>query len=407
MRIDVDRHPFLKKLLFALLYAAEGAPIGFIWWALPAEMRFEKLSIEQITELAAVLVIPWTFKFLWAPMIDWLQSKMGGYKTWIFLAQILMGLTLIPTANLNLKDHYDLIFMFLIIHSFAAATQDVAIDGWAINISSHAERGRLVGWMQLGNFSGRWLFGAGLLFVSQYIPRPLVVYSLVAWIWVIAIILPLVKAKHIHEDNVTESEPGEEVSILRQLKNAIQDKRTWLGLWVALIAGACYKGVDAVISPLLVDLGFDKGEIALFLTLIVPAMVMGSLGGGWLADKFGHRKIFIQSMIALFILSVLLSLGLWKFDSPIFAYVVLIIMHFGMGSFLASSYALYMDITNPKIASTQFSAFMGMTNGCESWTAIAAGRLTAAFSYPFAIVVMSAGSLIAIPSILLLTKKKA
>jgi hypothetical protein len=39
-----------------------------------------------------------------------------------------------------------------------------------------------------------------------------------------------------------------------------------------------------------------------------------------------------------------------------------------IGLFTAASYALFMDLTDPKLGGTQFSAFMAATNGCESWS---------------------------------------
>jgi len=44
--------------LFTLLYLSEGAPIGFIWWALPTLLRTAGVSVPKITELTAMLVLP-------------------------------------------------------------------------------------------------------------------------------------------------------------------------------------------------------------------------------------------------------------------------------------------------------------------------------------------------------------
>jgi MFS family permease len=62
-------------MLFAALYFSEGAPIGFIWWALPAQLRLQHVPIEQITLLTSTLVLPWTLKFLWAPLVDLLSGN--------------------------------------------------------------------------------------------------------------------------------------------------------------------------------------------------------------------------------------------------------------------------------------------------------------------------------------------
>jgi len=56
-------------------------------------------------------------------------------------------------------------------------------------------------------------------------------------------------------------------------------------------------------------------------------------------------------------------------------------MYFFVGAFTASSYALFMDLTDPALGATQFSAYMAATNGCESWAAWTGGRVTARLGY--------------------------
>ena len=68
-------------------------------------------------------------------------------------------------------------------------------------------------------------------------------------------------------------------------------------------------------------------------------------------------------------------------------------VYLGIGLFTACSYALFMDLTHPEIAATQFSAFMGATNGCEALSGLAIGRVIAATIYASVI------TLLCLPSI--------
>jgi hypothetical protein len=72
-------------------------------------------------------------------------------------------------------------------------------------------------------------------------------------------------------------------------------------------------------------------------------------------------------------------------------------MYLFIGLFTAASYALFMDLTDPEIGGTQFSAFMSATNACESWSALAGGRIAGASGYPAAFVVMCIASLGSLP----------
>ena len=61
---------------------------------------------------------------------------------------------------------------------------------------------------------------------------------------------------------------------------------------------------------------------------------------------------------------------------------------------ITGSYALFMDLTDPKLGSTQFSAFMAATNGCESWSGWAGGQVVARAGYGASFITMSGVSLL-------------
>lgn len=96
--MDFLATPQRRKFLFGLLYFSEGAPVGFIWLGLPTRLRTLDVPIEQITWLMAALILPWTLKFLWAPLVDLLRGRRRGFKHWILASQILMALSLLPLA---------------------------------------------------------------------------------------------------------------------------------------------------------------------------------------------------------------------------------------------------------------------------------------------------------------------
>jgi MFS transporter, PAT family, beta-lactamase induction signal transducer AmpG len=109
-------------------------------------------------------------------------------------------------------------------------------------------------------------------------------------------------------------------------------------------------------------------------------------------------------MVAMFLLMmagtiVALAVADTLVDSPpaVLLMALLALLYVTIGLFTAASYALLMDVTHPRLAATQFSAFMGATNLCESWSALAVGRLAGSFGYAPAFVVMALASLLALP----------
>jgi len=68
----------------------------------------------------------------------------------------------------------------------------------------------------------------------------------------------------------------------------------------------------------------------------------------------------------------------------------LVLVYLGIGWFTASSYALFMDLTDVRLGATQFSTFMAATNACEAWAVWVGGRGVANFGYGPALLGMAA-----------------
>jgi dipeptide/tripeptide permease len=75
---------------------------------------------------------------------------------------------------------------------------------------------------------------------------------------------------------------------------------------------------------------------------------------------------------------------------------LLMVLYGLIGLYLAASYALYMDLTDPALSATQFTGYMSLTNVCESWSARAGGLLIASLGYAGAFGCMALGSLAAL-----------
>jgi MFS transporter, PAT family, beta-lactamase induction signal transducer AmpG len=192
-----------RTAIFTLLYASEGAPIGFIWWALPTLLRTADVPVADITALTAVLVLPWVLKFLWAPAIDALRGPRWGYRAWIIAAQVTMAAALVPLVWIDPATDFGAWRALLLIHAVAAATQDIAIDALVIGSVAPQNRGRLNGAMQAGMLVGRSLFGGGVLLLGTVWGLPGIIAALIAWI-----IVPLSVVNFLPEPDVPAARGG-------------------------------------------------------------------------------------------------------------------------------------------------------------------------------------------------------
>lgn len=388
--------------LFSLLYLSEGGPIGFIWWALPTLLRKAGVEVPKITALTALLVLPWVFKFLWAPLVDALRTPRWGFRSWIITAQLAMGFTLLPLIWLDPVAHFQWWGALLLLHAFCAATQDVAIDALAINLVPENQRGLLNGCMQAGMLVGRSVFGGGALLVAAFWGTQWVILALIGCIWISLLLLMFAR------------EPSEKIDFKIRfnefrlhLASALQRRTTWLGLGFALTAAAGFEATGQLAGPFLLDRGVPEKSIGIFFGIgVVGATLFGGLIGGRLSDRWGRLRsvaVFLIGFVAMIVGLALSDLAMDKPAAPVLL-GWLTGMYFFIGLFTAASYALFMDLTDARLGGTQFSSFMAATNGCESWSAWAGGRIVGGANYAAAFLALSFVSLLSLPLLKRLAK---
>jgi MFS family permease len=255
--------------------------------------------------------------------------------------------------------------------------------------------------MQAGMLVGRSALGGGALLLEQRIGTAALIILLVAIIWSSSALVLLSRetARHASdEERVRDRLRG----TLHRLEVAFRSRTTWFGLLFAAIAGAGFEAVGAVAGPFMIDRGLSSDDIGgLFAMNAVIAMAAGALVGGYVADRYGKRaavSVFLMLVVACTV--GIAALDFW-FSGQAIQWVTpgMTLFYFCVGLFTSSSYALFMRMTDPALGATQFSAFMGATNGCESWSAFTVGKAIPVIGYPAAFVFMGMLSLAALPLI--------
>jgi MFS family permease len=382
-----------RRLFFAALYFSEGAPIGWLWWTLPSQLRQAGIAVDDITALTAALALPWALKFVWAPLVDVLQTRWFGLRGWLVTAQLGMVATLVPMLQLDPATHYDAVFGLLLLHAFCAATQDVAIDALAIRTVPVGERGTLNGAMQAGMIGGRVLFSSGVLYLAAGTGERLAVPMLLAVLCGTLLLVAFVKV-----DPHRTARPPVPGRRRRYLTVLLRTGRFWRLLAFALLAGAGFEAAGSLSGSWLVDRGFGNGDIATFRLTSAGLMAAGALLGGRLADARGARRTCARWLVVLAV-----AIGLTAAIDGIASSGVTVLcyagVYFGIGAFTAASYALFMQNAAGPLAATVFSAFMGLTNACESWAGRLGGSLQVEHGYGVAWLALA---LLSIPALVLL-----
>lgn len=388
-----------RRYALALMYLSEGGPIGYLWWALPTKLRAADVPVEEVAGLAALLTVPWTFKFLWAPLVDVFRSSRFGVKPWIVGAQTAMAATLLPLAFLDLLTDYRWVVGFLLVHAFCAATQDAAIDAFAIRTVPPDQRGAATGWMQTGMLTGRAVFGGAALMLEARLGQPAVILALVGTILsTMGVVLALPDRGSGRSEPVRESL----VRVWQKLVLVLGLRATWIGIALAAVSGAGMEAAGALAGPLMVDIQFSQEEVGRFFAFpAVAAMALGALVGGRYVDRV-RRTTGVKAAVVLVAVVVVGVAGAASAGSAWGVLVLLTLVYLLFGVLTASLYALLMDLTDPALGGTQFSTYMAAVNLCYVWSAAVAGQLAGAGGYALALSVMAALSLLTLPLLSLL-----
>lgn len=356
----------------------------------------------DVAWLMSALVLPWTLKFLWAPMVDAVRTARWGLRSWIILAQVLMGLTLLPVAFLDLADpaQRTWVVALLVSHAFCASTQDVAIDALAINSVPVPERGGVNGWMQVGMLSARAIFGGAALIAERWIGQAGVIFALVACVWSSMVVL-ILATQRVKLESAAASVRAAAARFASTLSAALQRRSVWLGLAFAAISGVAFEAVGVMSGPMMQARELSTDAVGWFnLGPRVLGMVFGALIGGWISDRWGRRRTVGLALVALAVTVAGAGASMvWEGppgDAALLA--MLSAVYLLIGAFTASSYAMFMDLADPEAAGVEFSAFMGATNLCEMWAAAAMGAMLGAeWGFPWSLTLLAAASLAALP----------
>lgn len=155
--------PLLQSKLFwvGILYFAEGFPLGLFYDLFPVHFRQQGVSLWEIGFMS-LLGLAWTLKFLWAPAVDHYRH----HRRWMFGANLLMGGILLAFAVH--AEFGPWVWLAIGLFTLLSATNDVAIDGYTIEMLDRRELG-LANGLRIGMYRVGMLAAGFLLILSDLV----------------------------------------------------------------------------------------------------------------------------------------------------------------------------------------------------------------------------------------------
>ena len=350
-----------RKLAWvALLYFAEGMPFGVVLDNLPVYFRLHGVSLAAIG-LMSLIRAPWSAKVLWSPLVD----QVGERRLWIamclvVMAAMLVALPMLPPAPVGLG-----LIVVLLVFTTAAATQDVAIDAYTIELLEPGEEGVANG-LRVSAYRAALIVGGGVLVGLAVYATWSLAYAAAAVI-LAALALFVLRLPPVRRRPQTPREWAHTF-------------RAWVerpGAWAVFAFVFLYKLGDTAMGPMVkpfwVDRGLRPEEIALISTTLGVAMsVAGALLGGVLTSRWGIWT-------ALWVLGLIQAgsnLGYatvaWADAGRPAIYAASVTESFGAGLGTAAFLSFLMHVCDKEQAATQYALLSALFN--------LSGSLAGAFS---------------------------
>jgi PAT family beta-lactamase induction signal transducer AmpG len=418
---------------FFFLYLTEGIPLGFVATAVATQLRRQGVGPEEIGAFIASFYIPWSFKFVVGPVVDLIHvERWGRRRMWIVGCQCLMVLTLVATVGVDLPDELKLFTILLLVHNVFAATQDVAIDALAVQVLGEHERGLANGLMFGAAYLGQTIGGSGVLWLTAFMPFSSTFFFVGACILSVTLLVALPLKEPRVEATPDDGGEGAAAHILHEIWTFLKDsvkamfgsRPAFVGFLFALLpAGAMSLGL-ALQSNLAVEIGMTDAGIANLAFWSTVLSAGGCIAGGQLSDRIGRRRalgIYIALIsIPVFYLSVVLKHHGWIMPVDVLAadrpiappalfqafWIATLLYAVVNGLMYGTRTALFMDVTTPAVAATQFTAYMAVLNLVIAYSAKWQGWWIERFGYPNTLLVDGCFGLLCIFLLPLMTKRK-
>ncbi|KAL9116578.1 MAG: hypothetical protein Q9187_006896 [Circinaria calcarea] len=293
-----DRRNFM---LLVLLYFLQGVPMGLAGGSVPFLLK-SHLSYGQIG-IFTLASYPYSLKLLWSPIVDAVWSpRLGRRKSWILPIQVFSGLGMLYMGSRAEKMMvaagaadgsgvwtFTWWWFFLV---FLCATQDIAVDGWALTLLSppnlsYASTAQTVG-LTAGNFLSFTVFLAfnSPDFANRYFrttPSDLGVMTLGGYLtfWGWAYLLVTLGLALLKREEKTKDKDGI-IDVYKSMLGVLKLRNIQSIIIIHLIAKIGFQANDAVTNLKLLDKGFSQEDLALTVLIDFPFEIsLGYYAGRW------------------------------------------------------------------------------------------------------------------------------
>jgi PAT family beta-lactamase induction signal transducer AmpG len=331
---------------------ASGLPLALTAGTLQAWLTVAGLDLKTIGVFTLV-GLPYTLKFLWAPLMDRLVPPwLGRRRGWMLVMQLCVALGLVAMAVTGPGQRPEILGVLALVVAFLSASLDIVFDAYRTDVLLRPERGFGAAVWVNGYRCALLVASAGALLLADHIGWPNT-YLLLAALMAAGVVTILVSP-----------EPSEPSALPASLAEAVGGplkeffmRPGVIGLLALIIL---YKVGDAVAASLqtaflIGGMGFSVSEVGYVKGLGIGATLAGALVGGLAMAKMG----MVRSLLLFGILQAVSNLGFmwlaWMGKSYIVLTTSILVENVTGGMGTAAFVALIMSLCDHRYTATQFA----------------------------------------------------
>lgn len=387
---------------------ASGLPLALILSTLKVFLVDANIDIKTIG-LFSLIALPYSLKFLWAPIIDSislpiLTKKLGKRRSWILLNQFFLIISISALGWFDGNNILNIAIIAILIAIFSA-TQDMAIDAYRIEKIKVEDQGIAASFYVYGYRIGMLISGAFALVLSEKLPWNLVYYIL-SGVMIVGILTTIFAKENFTKELDLPTKSSENFinwfknSVVAPIKDLLTRSNWYLIFLFVILFKLCDAFAGSLTLPFLIEIGFSKIEIATIVkTFGLFATLAGAFLGGILVKKIG-------TMNSLWIAAILQALSNLAFcyqavigHSTSSLYGVVFIENFSGGIGDAVFVAYLSSLCNIAFTATQYAILVSFASMGRSLLSSSSGVFVANFGW---IKFFLFSSILAIPALIIL-----
>ena len=363
---------FLRYFNFSALYFAEGLAQGMLFVGIPAWLAMQGKTPTEIGQFAVACSVPWTFKFVVAPLMDrYTYLPMGRKRPWVLFGHLGLMLSIIAFAFVpNPLNNLNTFMAAAFLVSSFGAIQDAAGDAMAVDVVPPEEQARVNGYMQGSRMVGSSLalvLCSWILNKYGFQASMLTLFLLVAIITIVPIVLREQKGEKIlpfTPGKASETSQKMQISdwsvILKAIYNVFRLRNSLLVVALLFITQGAYNFFETLL-PLFavkITLWTNLKYSQTFATADLVGGIIGMLAGGFLIERFGKKRMI--NIYFLLIMSLVFALNFggvyWQNSNMLYGFIIVYRL---LNAFAKIGvFAVAMQCCSKNISASQFTIFM-------------------------------------------------